>query len=617
MGQDESKPTSTLPKNETNRNIIPLKQNVTALVEYQTYDEIPPLFPLIDKNHNQVFYDQINLEGSKIYESYINTKEYLETIISRVNYNQESISNNLKRQLEDFINLSNILEKRQDELASRLAKLLGLFRSLDEEVRNTNQNLKSSIQLADDIAQKIDISLQKLNYLNINNLFIFFFYFFFFFMIEKHFLIENYKRKKLINFYLYLIIIEIILVIYSKYLCNKIEKKEIINLLNFNDFMKKCTIIYDSERYNSYNYFSRAFIHFIRGDYSDFSEFFINISYSIIYFQESNIINKNILNNDKIFIQFKNNSLISNGILLHDLDIINFSHFQIYVEIFGDLSPLVESQLIFLRKSNIKLLFDNIIEIGSFLINILFFIYFIFQDIYKSNLFLVSSFYLLIFFTFVSTFPYFQFSFFQFLPEYFSLFLFTLFLLIFRSFFFSQLFTFVNSKIIQNKLFIPFFSFFMILSTLFQFFELLCQSNYPSDLELNFNFLKYIFFYFQFFYLIYLYTLIPKINIPSFLFFTLLASYIIQLIEEFLFLNYKIGNFIYIHYLIFILPHIFLTLLTSYLFIKIYNPFESPIKNHIIGKEKKKKLNYFYIGSFYIPTQRELTINNLHLFNNE
>ncbi|EAX91403.1 hypothetical protein TVAG_350970 [Trichomonas vaginalis G3] len=155
MGQDESKPAgkpqpgSPLKQEAPN---VPVPQYIA-----QEYDGIPPLEPLI-LGQGQ-FSNDFHLRASTLPDAHKMAMDYLHKISSRINDNERQIAVCVKKQLEEYINLPNLLTKRQDELNNRLSKILTLFRQLDEEVKSTTDALKSSISFADKLAAQIDPTL--------------------------------------------------------------------------------------------------------------------------------------------------------------------------------------------------------------------------------------------------------------------------------------------------------------------------------------------------------------------------------------------------------------------------------------------------------------------------
>jgi len=162
MGQDESKPQNKPP-------VIPSKPDpISATVVQepppQEYEGIPVIEPLlIRKGQNEKLFDGSKLDGDDLQDAHKLVRAYFQRISSRINNNEESISSNVRRQLEEFIQLSSLIDKRHDELAARLARMLGLFRSLDDEVKNTTDSLKEAIKQADIIAKRIDPNLPSFN----------------------------------------------------------------------------------------------------------------------------------------------------------------------------------------------------------------------------------------------------------------------------------------------------------------------------------------------------------------------------------------------------------------------------------------------------------------------
>lgn len=154
MGQDESKPNQPNPQqiqqvNPEHKASFPLPKWLT-----EEYDGIPPLEPLV-LGQGQ-FPNDFALRTGTLPDSHKMVVDYLHKISSRINNNEKQIAMCIKKQLEEYIALPDKLAQKQDELNSRLSRILTLFRQLDDEVKSTTDALKSTIKFADQLAAQID-----------------------------------------------------------------------------------------------------------------------------------------------------------------------------------------------------------------------------------------------------------------------------------------------------------------------------------------------------------------------------------------------------------------------------------------------------------------------------
>ena len=124
----------------------------------EEFEGIPPLDPLIIRNGNNEQYPPDIMitpgdlpDADKIAKAYFNLISY--------HINQANITQNVKKQLEEYIALNRKLETRQGELDNRLGKLLSLFSQLDQEVKNTTDSLSAAVKKANELAQKIDSTI--------------------------------------------------------------------------------------------------------------------------------------------------------------------------------------------------------------------------------------------------------------------------------------------------------------------------------------------------------------------------------------------------------------------------------------------------------------------------
>ena len=163
MGNDSSKPQTEV--NKTSPTFEKQQQTGGLLVtKSEIYQGIETIDPLIFKHSSQVKYNpDIIISCSDLPDTHKIVVDYFHKIASRINSNEEQIATRIKKQLEEYIGLSAKLEKRQDELNVRLAKLLGLFRQLDDEVKTVTESLKTTIEQADALAAQIDPTFLKFN----------------------------------------------------------------------------------------------------------------------------------------------------------------------------------------------------------------------------------------------------------------------------------------------------------------------------------------------------------------------------------------------------------------------------------------------------------------------
>ena len=163
MGNDSSKPQAAV------ENVPqPAKSQKVVGGMYETksevYQGIETIDPFVLKRASQISYTpDIVISCSDLPDTHKMAVDYFNKIASRINSNEQQIATRIKKQLEEYIELSSKLEKRQDELNVRLAKLLGLFRQLDEEVKTVTESLKTTIEQADALAAQIDPSFMKFN----------------------------------------------------------------------------------------------------------------------------------------------------------------------------------------------------------------------------------------------------------------------------------------------------------------------------------------------------------------------------------------------------------------------------------------------------------------------
>lgn len=158
MGNDESKPAE--PKAGITIQKVNTENPTNFEPRIEEYDGIPTIQPLILRQLAQEHFPKsLHLDCGDLPETHKMVVDYFSKISTRINKNEESIAINVKKQLEDYINLSSLLDKRGEELQYRLNNILEMFKTLDESVNTTTNNLKAAIDQADLLAQKIDSTL--------------------------------------------------------------------------------------------------------------------------------------------------------------------------------------------------------------------------------------------------------------------------------------------------------------------------------------------------------------------------------------------------------------------------------------------------------------------------
>ena len=129
----------------------------------EVYEGIETIDPLIIRQLATEKFpnDIIKINSGELPDAHKMVVDYFRKISTRINKNEQQITTQIRKQLEEYIGLSAKLEKRQDELNIRLAKILALFRTLDDEVKNATDSLKATIDQADAIAAQIDPEFMK------------------------------------------------------------------------------------------------------------------------------------------------------------------------------------------------------------------------------------------------------------------------------------------------------------------------------------------------------------------------------------------------------------------------------------------------------------------------
>ena len=152
MGQDQSVPTQTQPQKP--------QHNVQNGHQESKEKEVAEAF--IRRNHTKIEYPKdIQITSGILPLTAEMASEYYKRISSNINKNEELLSNTVKKQLEEYIKMAQLLEKRKNELDARLASMLSSFRKVDNEVKETTELLKLQISRAEELAQEIDPSLPK------------------------------------------------------------------------------------------------------------------------------------------------------------------------------------------------------------------------------------------------------------------------------------------------------------------------------------------------------------------------------------------------------------------------------------------------------------------------
>lgn len=87
--------------------------------------------------------------------------EYYGALADALFRNEEAAASAVQRQLEDYVRMAQLLERRRGELDGRLASMLSTFRAFDSEVRATVELLNAEIKRADEIAAQISDELPR------------------------------------------------------------------------------------------------------------------------------------------------------------------------------------------------------------------------------------------------------------------------------------------------------------------------------------------------------------------------------------------------------------------------------------------------------------------------
>ena len=130
------------------------------VLQQQDYDGIQAIHPLVMRVlMKEEFPSDIHIDSGNLSQVYQMVQQYFMQINQTVAQNEEQITVQTKRQLKEYIELSSILRRRQNELDGKLASMLSLFRQLHENVTATSNLLDETIKKADALAAKIDPTL--------------------------------------------------------------------------------------------------------------------------------------------------------------------------------------------------------------------------------------------------------------------------------------------------------------------------------------------------------------------------------------------------------------------------------------------------------------------------
>ncbi|KAH0788377.1 hypothetical protein GPJ56_007679 [Histomonas meleagridis] len=152
MGQDQS-----LPAQSQTQKVQPETHNVPQENKVSESEE-----PFIHRNHTKIEYPKdIQITSGLLPLTDEMASEYYKRIINTINKNEELLSSTVKKQLEEYIKMAQLLEKRKNELDGRLASMLSSFRKVDNEVKETTELLKLQISRAEALAEELDPTIPK------------------------------------------------------------------------------------------------------------------------------------------------------------------------------------------------------------------------------------------------------------------------------------------------------------------------------------------------------------------------------------------------------------------------------------------------------------------------
>lgn len=136
------------------------QQQQVQIQQQQDYDGIKAIHPLVMRVlMKEEFPSDIHIDSGNLPLAYQMVQQYFMQINNTIAQNQEHITVQTKRQLKEYIELSSLLHRRQNELDGKLSTMLTLFKQLHENVQATSDLLHKSIERADSLAAKIDPTL--------------------------------------------------------------------------------------------------------------------------------------------------------------------------------------------------------------------------------------------------------------------------------------------------------------------------------------------------------------------------------------------------------------------------------------------------------------------------
>ncbi|OHT07839.1 hypothetical protein TRFO_23782 [Tritrichomonas foetus] len=163
MGGEESKVQGNQPqKNQQHpqKGSVQNMSHQTEIAPMPEYDGIPSVNPLVLRVLMKEQYPaDIRISSENLPQTHQMVQHYFRQINYTISSNQERITVQTKKQLEEYIGLSGVLQRRQNELDAKLAHMLSLFRQFNDDVKNTTELLKLTIEKADSVAQQIDPDL--------------------------------------------------------------------------------------------------------------------------------------------------------------------------------------------------------------------------------------------------------------------------------------------------------------------------------------------------------------------------------------------------------------------------------------------------------------------------
>jgi len=128
--------------------------------EHAEYAGIPRVAPLVLRQDAQIrFPPDLLVASHPLPDAHRMIRNYFHRISSTVGRNEDGLTETVKRQLEDYIALESLITARSSELDGRLARMLGLFRTLETEVRLATEMLALEAEKADRLAAEVDPGL--------------------------------------------------------------------------------------------------------------------------------------------------------------------------------------------------------------------------------------------------------------------------------------------------------------------------------------------------------------------------------------------------------------------------------------------------------------------------